>query len=797
VGDVLVPDEHLGLVVEQEPNDAASQAWPLPPLWPRCTLEVTGTLGTSAARYGRADPRDVLRLEVLREQAVSVLLTFGALDPESGLDCELSLTVRDAQTLAVLDSAAGPTPLEVDFDAAAGGRYDVDVEVTHGHTPWRLAVAAADPGGFSPKPSFGVVASGPAPTAAPARVVAPEPACCADHVLVRLDDDVDVEAFCREHRLRVVGRTGLGTWKLAAEGEVATESGARKLGTALSGIGGVLRAEPDWIVLPQGDAPDPEFARQWNLRAIGAPSAWDVTMGDPSVVIGFVDTGVVAHPDLAGRMVAGYDFVSALGYAADGNGRDPDPTDPGDEIYASGLSAWHGTHVAAIAIANQDDVGVTGVAPGCRGMALRALGRGGGLASDAADAILFAAGLLTTADGRRLDPPLRIANLSFGLSQDSAELRDACDRARNVGVLLVAAAGNTGGPTLFPAAYDSTFAVSAVDGDLAPTGYSNYGPEIQVVGPGGNANEDVWIDGWPDGILSAIYDETVAPRVLSQGFIVGTSQAAPHVAAVAALMLSVDPSLTLNDLIAFLRGSALDVGVPGDDLGTGRGLVQAHEALNLVLGNLGTPRADPPALYLPAPSVVFGGISIHKVLPLLNGGGGSLALSAAGAETDDGGAWLSASLLAADTPGGPISHNGVEIEVDRHVLGTSPGRHAGTVSIWNPSGVLGAVRVVVLVQERVRAGQLLQVAIRADPGGGVFGLATAWPNHSYRYWCRSQPAGAYRILGSEDVDGDGFFCEPGDSCGWYGGPSEADALVVDYDPDATAALGLNLTLRPP
>ena len=125
---------------------------------------------------------------------------------------------------------------------------------------------------------------------------------------------------------------------------------------------------------------------------------------------------------------------------------------------------------------------MTGLAPGCRLMMLRALGRGGGLVSDVADAILFAAGLYDAPGRGRLAEPLPILNFSFGLSADAAELFDACERASDAGVLMIAASGNHGSnQVLAPARYPFVMAVGAVNGRLDPTGYTNYGPEVDLV----------------------------------------------------------------------------------------------------------------------------------------------------------------------------------------------------------------------------------------------------------------------------------------------------------------------------
>ena len=177
---------------------------------------------------------------------------------------------------------------------------------------------------------------------------------------------------------------------------------------------------------------------------------------------------------------------------------------------------------------------------------------------------------------------------------NSSDLEFACARAHNQGVFVVASTGNDGGGVLYPAAYASTFAVAAVDGEPDTTRYSGAGPEVDIAAPGGLPAADAWNDGWPDGILGCYLDETVASTEPTHVGVVGTSQAAPHVSAAAALMLSLDPTLLVSDLRAFLRGSALDLGVVGEDVAFGAGLLQIHRALNLVLKRLGTPRSDAP-----------------------------------------------------------------------------------------------------------------------------------------------------------------------------------------------------------
>jgi serine protease len=535
-------------------------------------------------------------------------------------------------------------------------------------------------------------------------------------------------------------------------------------------------------VKPCGTVADPDFPRQWNLRAIGAPDAWDATQGSSAIVIGVVDTGVVDHPDLQGQLLPGYDFISNPDFALDGDGRDPDPTDWGDAALASGLSSWHGTHVAAIVVGRADTGGMVGVAPGCRVLPLRALGKGGGLSSDVADAILFAAAQLTTEDGRRLTEPVRVLNLSLGSPALSVEVESACAVAFNQGVLVVAAAGNDGASVTYPAAFPTVMAVGAVDGLLDGTSYSNHGPQISVCAPGGTSLRDRQGDGWPDSILSAVIDQTQYPSAKATGCLQGTSQAAPHVCGAAALLLSLDNTLTPVQLRTRLQDSALDRGTPGFDTLHGFGLVQAGTAVKRLLAEQGLP-LGPPALHLPTPTVRFTGLETLRSVPLTNRGGGTLLVLGSQATTDDGAPWLSATLIP-NFPGADCNMARAEVVVDRLVLPVTPGWWSGTIRLYGPTAPLGLIRVTVATVLWPRAGSPFRVIALDTTQMGVRADGFAHPQNDYRYWFRGLGPDTYLVKAGDDLDFDGFFCEPNDLCGWHGGDSEATATPLVLIPGA-------------
>lgn len=795
-GTVRLPDMELGRVAELEPNDTAAQAHLLAPLFARCSMEVAGLASANPVDLGRPDPVDVYRVGILSDQEVTLALTFRRIGTAA---VDIAFTVSESESGAVVAEASGPgAPLVARFLAGADTAYDITVSIAAGSASYVLELRLAD-GGAMPlrmPPSTQPLRLEPLPTA-PTQIASTEPPCACDRILVQLAPGVDAEAFCRARGLTVLRRLASGTYCLGyphagpSEGRRKAVAMAAELGASAD----VAFAEPDWIVRPLAEASDPLYAGQWNLHAIGCEPAWDVTTGSESVVIGVIDAGILPdHPDLIERIEPGYDFISDAAVALDGDGRDPDPSDPGDRFLSSGLSSWHGTHVAGICVAQRDNgFGITGVAPGCRVMPLRALGLGGGFVSDVADAILFGAGLYAPPGRGQLPEPLRILNLSIGLNIDSTELRSACTRAFNRGVFLVGATGNTGASVLFPARYDSVFAVAAVDARLRATAYSNFGPEVDLAAPGGLSARDTWGRGWPDHIVSSVLDETNFPAQYHSAGLQGTSHAVPHVAGAAALLLSINPALSSTDLKTILKDTALDVGAVGFDVAHGSGLLQVHQAVKAVLAGLGQSRPDP-ILVLPTRSALFTGFDTLESIPISNGGGGTLIVTAVQASTDDGVPWLSASLVPA-SPGEDRNVERVDITIDRN--GLADGRYSGTIRLANPDGVLGAVRVILYVDTLPRVGRPLSVAAVEEATGIARRITTVMPENAWRFWLTELPASRYLLKAGEDLDQDSFFCEPGDACAWWGGPDEADAIAVPVEADEPAVGGLDIRLVPP
>lgn len=290
---------------------------------------------------------------------------------------------------------------------------------------------------------------------------------------------------------------------VAPAGSVATElPGVYRVASSdrqadirrIAGGPGVEFVEPDAPVEQMGG--DPRLSLQWGLEKTRAAAAWAAARGE-GVLVAVVDSGVNhGHEELAGRVLAGPDFVNG----------DEDPMDDNG----------HGTHVAGIvAAAAGNGAGAAGVAPGARILAVKVLNsRGRGTTSGAAAGVRHA-----------VRAGARVVNLSLGAPFDSGVLREAVRDALASGVLVVAAAGNSGSQASFyPAAQPGVIAVGSSDRADARSVFSNHGPWVTVAAPG-------------QGIYSSW--KTGGYAVLS-----GTSMAAPQVAGAAALVMSARPGLS-------------------------------------------------------------------------------------------------------------------------------------------------------------------------------------------------------------------------------------------------------------
>jgi serine protease len=335
---------------------------------------------------------------------------------------------------------------------------------------------------------------------------------------------------------------------------------------------------------------------QWYLRAntgevksaLNVEPAWAITPGQASIVVAVLDTGVrPEHPDLAGKLLPGYDFVGWSGSASvatanDGDLADNDPSDPGDWITsaedASGEfagcgvenSSWHGTQVSGlIGAASNNGVGMAGVGRGVMLLPVRVLGKCGGYDSDIIAGMRWAAGFAV--NNVPTNPhPARVLNLSLGSDGAcSAAYRSAITELTAAKVLVVAASGNDGLAVGTPANCTGVVAVAGVRHTGTKVGYSNLGPEVAVAAPAGNCVNANGACLYP--LLSTTNSGATSPvsSTYTDSFNagLGTSFATPLVAGTAALMLSTDASLSNAELISLLKSTARSFPTTGADTG--------------------------------------------------------------------------------------------------------------------------------------------------------------------------------------------------------------------------------------
>lgn len=355
---------------------------------------------------------------------------------------------------------------------------------------------------------------------------------------------------------------------------------------------------------------DVAFPTQWNMQSVytygGAanlPAAWTMTTGSASTVVAVIDTGITAHPEFQSRILPGYDFISDPVNANDGNGRDSDPSDPGDWTakHECGYgepaytSSWHGTHVTGIiAAAGNNWSGMAGVNWRTRILPVRVLGKCGGSVSDIIDGMLWAVGL--EVPGVPTNPnPAQVLNLSLGgwsPSGCTSAYEEALNRVRATGALVVAAAGNDDNESAYvvPAACEGVMTVGAIDHDGYRASYSNYSVvnAVSVSAPGGDISY-YGTDG--SGIYSTVNSGTKGPVASSYAYYQGTSMAAPHVSGIAALALAQDPQISPELLYYSIYLSSHDF--PRDSICSsyaetyllcGAGIADAYQTLLTVMG---------------------------------------------------------------------------------------------------------------------------------------------------------------------------------------------------------------------
>lgn len=449
-------------------------------------------------------------------------------------------------------------------------------------------------------------------------------------------------------------------------GMVALGLGRSVAGDKLATTLAALRADPD-VEFVEVDRRrfvravpnDLLYSSQWYLQgteasAVNFETAWDTTTGSGDTVIAVLDTGIrFDHPDLAGRVLPGYDFVSgesssSFVSANDGDDWDGDASDPGDWVSISesqggplagcdvSRSSWHGTRVAAmIGATTNNGSGVSGGTWAGGVLPVRVLGKCGGYDSDIVSGMRWAAGLAV--NGAPANPnPAQILNLSLGSADSCASVYvNAINELTDAGVLVIVSAGNDSGPVDAPANCPGVLAVGGLRHVGTKVGYSSLGAEVGISAPAGNCPDldTTFLCGYS--LITADNSGQTVPASSTYtddaNYNIGTSFSAPIVAAMAGLMHGVNDGLTTGEFVARIKSGARPFPAPEPGLPTCPSLDSATGQCNCTTTTCGAGMADAPgavaeALRPMARIIKPAGSGAGENVPL-NGGTSSAARS--------------------------------------------------------------------------------------------------------------------------------------------------------------------------
>ena len=749
------------------PNDTFAQAQTLPnPVVVGGYVNVQHT-GPEGRSFANGDPSDFFSVDLASGQVITLYVSEPA-------GAELDLALYDASQ-ALVDESLGPAAVE-SVSAPADGTYFVEVRAVANASMYNLTVGQPAPAAakyalrlsdeFVPGQvivHYQAASGGYGPSQSAAAIGLKSVAGAAEReILLDIGDDM-----AQQQTVRTLGIPEAQLSVRAADPAMQRKLQTLQIISALRKQANIASADPNYIRRPNAAVNDPLYPLQWNYPLINLPQAWDVTAGSNSVIVAVIDTGVLLnHPDLQGRLIAGFDFISDLAMAGDGNGIDSNPDDPGDQ--SPGGSSFHGTHVTGTIAADTDNtLGVAGVTQFTKIMPLRALGIGGGTEYDILQAVRYAAGLANdsgTLPAQKAD----VINLSLGGGGFSQTAQGVFSAARAQGLIVVAAAGNDSSTApSYPAAYNGVVSVSAVNinGNLA--WYSNTGPTIDVAAPGGDTRTDINGDGFPDGVLSTCGDDSSGSIRFTYCFFQGTSMASPHVAGVAALMKAVYPALTPDEFDQLLiNGLLTDSAGRNDQFGYGQ--IDAFRAAAAAQDLAGGAPLPPTIIVDPAfLNLAVSGTAPQSIeLEIRNGAQAPLTISSV--ISDPAAAWLSVVEKTVDA-----DKLGVyTVTVDPASL--PPGVYAAsiTVSAVDPSVLSATVPVRMQVFPAVSGGNVgfiyvllinpntLKTVAEADV---PFDAATA----HYSYTFSGVPAGTYWIYAGTDADNDSYIGDPGEAIGAY------------------------------
>lgn len=567
--------------------------------------------------------------------------------------------------------------------------------------------------------------------------------------------------------------------KLKADGKpldpLTTRMAAQHLNDTVKDV---AYAEVNRVLGIQRVPNDPLFRHQWHYGAMDLERAWDISTGHSDVVAAVIDTGLLAaHPELSGRIVGSADLIDDADVAGDGDGRDSDGEDVGDQACGASCHSHHGSHVAGtMAAATNNASQVAGVAWDGQLLGVRALGRGGGSTFDIVGGVYWAIG--SDVDGVPVNPrPADVINMSLGGRGDSQAMNEAIAAAAAQNTIVVVAAGNDAGDAAeyTPANAPDAITVAAVSHtgpsrtQVRRATYSNTGSVVDVAAPGGETGEDVDSDGNPDGVLSTTGNFVTWYQ--------GTSMAAPHVAGVAMLMKDLDPNIGAAAAKARLKeGSSSDV----DCTGCGAGVVSAARTLIAMQGGAAGPDL------VPAQSTVRAGKDVTSTrigFKNLGGAAASATLTVAGADA-------SAVQLEQDTLNVPVGGTRLlDVTLDR----TGSDEGWADVTAHFADGDASTVRLEWSGKILERVGLVMVGAVRYEGDQvTVERIVETRDVANFDYKLFNLRPGAYRVIALTDDNADGTFAD-GEGVGFF--PDLTTDGLLNVTASATLT-GADLTITP-
>jgi hypothetical protein len=471
---------------------------------------------------------------------------------------------------------------------------------------------------------------------------------------------------------------------------VTTSSGMlQRMHARLATSPAVMRVEYDKASRPAYVPNDPRWPDQWHTRALNVDTAWDTTKGDPGVTVAVIDTGVDAtHPDLTANIYTNPGEVPENGIDDDGNGY-IDDVQGWDFVNNDNLPAddyGHGTACAGLVAAVQDNnIGVTGVAPHCAIMPIKAANSAGYFYDSATvPAYIYAANM-----------GVKVFSMSFFADHVTAAEEVAMNYAYAHGVLPVAAAGNDSTVySYYPGAYENVLSVAALDTNLNKAGFSDFGSWVDVASPGVSLSTTTNGGGYTPGFA-------------------GTSGACPQVAGIAALCFSVNPSATPDQVRDAIEDTAtLQNQAPFGEF-SNYGLCNANAAVLRMLGG-GAPVKPPVVRWvsnLRAGKKMPAGDRLSRIYGRGFGAPATLAVSSARsnlAVVGRGRDYIDVNL--------PVNNDPLEIKVDGNLIATvaNPGANSYNAYPLAEASTQGATLQGGFFQTLAIDGQVMTCTRRGD-----------------------------------------------------------------------------------